>query len=105
MQKKIWTMLLGAQIVLAPAPAAQAAQVAPAVQPVLAPHVAPEAQPQVAPQVAPEVAPAVGPQVAPTVTVAPEANLPFSNPNFEAAAYPTIMPVVRIPLPGHINAA
>jgi hypothetical protein len=114
--RKIWTMLLGAQIILTPAQAAHAVQVAPAVQPVVAPHIAPEVQPTVAhvtpavqpviqPQIAPEVKPTVGPQVAPTVTVAPEANLPLSNSNFEAAGgtRPTIMPVVQIPLPGTIR--
>lgn len=117
--RKIWTLLLGAPIILVPAQAAQAVQIAPTVQPVVAPHIAPEAQPTIAPdaspavqpavqpQVAPEVGPVVGPQVAPTVTVTPEANLPFSNSNFEAAAglRPSIMPVVRIPLPGQIPTA
>ena len=105
--KKLTTMLLGAQLFLAPSAAhAQAMEANPAVQPTVAPVVAPAVQPTVAPQVAPMVQPTVAPWINPAITIAPEAHLPFSNSSFEVglAGKPTIQPVIGLPLPGQLKA-
>lgn len=110
---KLMTLLLGAQVLLAPAHAyGEVVGADPTIQPNVAPEVAPAVGPSVAPQVAPEVGPAVGPsvaprvapEVAPTVTIAPEADFPLSDATVQGAAgRPTIMPIIGLPLAARID--